>query len=234
MPGDRRLSSGADVGGGARDRAGRGRPPNSAEPMLAQPCAITSALGRWLPPIIRSATIAESSDSTAARNAITKAEGSSSAIREPVTTGSEGIGRLRGSAPYCEAIVSTGSTSTAPRRPKPAPSPDQPVGHARAAACGPHDQRAARRRRRPPRSSSRLPRAAHSAAILGRKSAGRPRGLDPGEVLELAGGDDDRDADGEAVDDRPRAHRRSGCPPAASPATTRIAPAISVASTSPS
>jgi hypothetical protein len=43
-----------------------GRPPNSADAVLATPCATSSALERWRPPVMPSATTADSSDSTPA------------------------------------------------------------------------------------------------------------------------------------------------------------------------
>src|SRR6266513_335476 len=50
-----------------------GIPPNNGEAMLAMPCATSSMLERWRPPIMPSATTADSSDSIAARSAIVKA-----------------------------------------------------------------------------------------------------------------------------------------------------------------
>ena len=85
-----------------------GKPPNRGETMFAAPCAISSALDRWLPPIIRSATIADRSDSTPARKAMTNAEGSNSLMRATLTCGSEGTGKPAGSAPKRDWIVSTG------------------------------------------------------------------------------------------------------------------------------
>ena len=90
-----------------------GNPPNRADPMLAMPCASTSALGRCCPPIIRSATIADKRDSTAARKAMTKAEGSSSVTRASVKSGSAGSGKPRGRSPNREWIVSTGKPAKA-------------------------------------------------------------------------------------------------------------------------
>jgi len=76
-----------------------GKPPNSAEPILAAPWAMTSAFGRTRPPIMRSATIADSSDSTPARNAMTSAEGSSSIIFPSDRDGMAGAGNDWGNAP---------------------------------------------------------------------------------------------------------------------------------------
>ena len=70
-----------------------GKPPNSAEARLAQPCARISALGRWLVPINRSATMAESSDSIPARKAMVSDEGSNSINRAMVMWGKTGAGR---------------------------------------------------------------------------------------------------------------------------------------------
>ena len=90
-----------------------GRPANKDEPIFAAPWASTSALGRCLPPFMRSATIADNSDSTPAKNAITNAEGNNSIIRTSVIEGSEGIGGSFGNAPKRESMVSTGKFMTA-------------------------------------------------------------------------------------------------------------------------
>ena len=149
---------------------------------------------------MRSATIADSSDSTAARNAITNAEGSSSVSRSTLTCGNEGIGKLRGSAPYCEAIVSTGNATSATAADDQPDRDDQP-GQAREQPPQQHDEHQCRAPA-PAAYQCALVRACHSAASLGTKSAGQPGGRDPEEILELAAGDDDRDADREAVDHR--------------------------------
>lgn len=57
-----RFAARAHDGCSAGNRTGGRQPPNKAEPRLAAPWAKTSALGRWLPPIIRSATSADKSD----------------------------------------------------------------------------------------------------------------------------------------------------------------------------
>ena len=69
------------------------------EAMFATPCASSSALDRWAPPIMRSATIADSRDSTPARKAITSADGKSSLIFSKEIGGRSGQGRPFGSAP---------------------------------------------------------------------------------------------------------------------------------------
>src|SRR5690554_1201577 len=96
-----------------------GRPPNKEEAILATPCAVTSALGRCFPSIIRSATMADSKDSTPARKAITNADGKSSIRRAVVISGSFIAGRWLGKSPKREWIVSTGMTIyTARKEPK--------------------------------------------------------------------------------------------------------------------
>ena len=69
-----------------------GIPPNSGEAMFAMPWATSSMLERWRPPIMPSATTAESSDSIAASNAMVKAGAASTLIRSSVITGSVGRG----------------------------------------------------------------------------------------------------------------------------------------------
>ena len=102
---------------------------------------------------------------------MTNAEGNSSAMREPVTTGKEGIGRPRGSAPYCEAIVETGMTASATT------TETSTVPTSRSGTRGNSRRIAmiATSVAMPAPSAAQLvdPRAAHNAAILGRKSAGR-------------------------------------------------------------
>ncbi len=50
-----------------------GIPPNSGDAIFATPCATSSMLERWRPPIMPSATTAESSDSMPASNAMVNA-----------------------------------------------------------------------------------------------------------------------------------------------------------------
>ena len=103
-----------------------GRPPNSAEPTLATPWATSSPLERWRPPVMPSATTADSSDSTPARKAMVKALGSSSKVRSNGMCGKLKTGRVLGSAPKRLPMVSAGSpkatttpvqTSSATRKP---------------------------------------------------------------------------------------------------------------------
>lgn len=57
-----------------------GKPPKSAEAMLAAPCATSSQLERCRLPIMPSATTADSSNSTPAKKAMVKALGNSSRV----------------------------------------------------------------------------------------------------------------------------------------------------------
>ena len=91
-----------------------GRPRKSGEAMLAAPCEINSAFDLCAPPIIRSATVAESSDSMPARNAMVSADGSRSTARSVLMGGICGVGRPFGKLPYLAATVSTvGNATTA-------------------------------------------------------------------------------------------------------------------------
>ncbi len=69
-----------------------GMPPKSGVTMFATPCATSSMLERWRPPIIPSATTAESSDSTAPSSAIVNAGPTSRRACSSVTFGSAGRG----------------------------------------------------------------------------------------------------------------------------------------------
>ena len=72
-----------------------GMPPKSGEAMLATPCATSSMLERWRPPIMPSATTAESSDSIAPRAAMVNAGPTSSRTSASETEGRAGRGRRR-------------------------------------------------------------------------------------------------------------------------------------------
>ncbi len=88
-------------------------PPNSAEPILAAPCATSSLLERWRRPLMPSATTAESSESMAPSSAKAAASGSTAWIFASVISGNDGIGLLRGMPPKRVPMVSTGSASSA-------------------------------------------------------------------------------------------------------------------------
>ncbi len=85
-----------------------GMPPKTGETMFATPCATSSMLERCRPPIMPSATTADSRDSIAASSAIVNAGPASDATSGSVTCGSEGCGRPAWIAPNRRAIVSTG------------------------------------------------------------------------------------------------------------------------------
>jgi len=70
-----------------------GNPPNNAEAIFAAPCASSSAFERCALEIIRSATLADNSDSTPARKAMTMADGNNSLMRINEISGSDGLGK---------------------------------------------------------------------------------------------------------------------------------------------
>jgi hypothetical protein len=88
-------------------------PPNSAEPILATPCATSSQLERWRRPVMPSATTADSSDSMAASSANEIASGSTAFAFSNENAGSAGEGNSRGMPPKRLPMVSTGSDSAA-------------------------------------------------------------------------------------------------------------------------
>ncbi len=103
-----------------------GKPPNNVEVKFATPCATSSQLERWRRPVMPSATTADRSDSTPARNAIVNALGTIALSLSQLTSGSSGMGRPRGRSPNWLPIVVTGRsnahainepTSTAMRKP---------------------------------------------------------------------------------------------------------------------
>ena len=78
---------------------------------MATPCATSSTLDLWRPPIMPSATTAESSDSIAASSAIVNAGEKSSRTRSSVRSGRWGAGIEAWISPKRVPIVSTGSPS---------------------------------------------------------------------------------------------------------------------------
>ena len=154
-----------------------GNPPKSDDPMFAAPCAKSSAFGRCRPAIIRSATIADKSDSTPARNAMMRADGSNSITLPKLKSGSAGHGRVLGRSPNREPMVSTGRSASAT------------IADVTAtAAISPGNFGATRRKTtistmvpRPIRAEAaeNVGRAAHSTSILLRNSAGTSATLSP-------------------------------------------------------
>ena len=206
-----------------------GRPPNSGEAILAAPWASSSALVRCAPPIIRSATSAESSDSMPASRAMVTAAGNMSRTSGHEIGGSEGHGSPCGSAPKRLVTVATeGKTS--------ARTLASSTTAARARNCG------AKRRTRAmptivarPSSSedqSAVARAVHRPSILGRKSAGSASPRSPARSLSWLV------AITTAMPIVKPSTTLSGIsrislPAPSRPPMTRIAPAISVASCRP-
>ncbi len=89
-----------------------GMPPNSGETMLATPWATSSMFDRCRPPIMPSATTAESSDSMAPRAAMASAGPTSSRSSAKEIEGSTGTGSVAGIVPKRLPIVSTGRSSS--------------------------------------------------------------------------------------------------------------------------
>ena len=89
-----------------------GIPPKIGDAMFAMPCATSSMLERWRPPIMPSATTAESSDSTAASRAIVNAGPASAWMIGSDRCGMLGCGSPAWIAPNRAPIVSTGRCSS--------------------------------------------------------------------------------------------------------------------------
>ena len=87
-------------------------PPNSAEPILATPCATSSQLERWRRPVMPSATTADRSDSMAPSSAKAMASGSTACILARLKAGIAGAGRLLGMPPKRVPMVSIGRFRT--------------------------------------------------------------------------------------------------------------------------
>ena len=91
-------------------------PPNSAEPMLATPCATSSQFERWRRPVMPSATTADSSDSMAPSSAKATASGSTAMHLVELNAGSGGQRqRARDAAEARADGLHRQADSTAPR-----------------------------------------------------------------------------------------------------------------------
>ena len=88
------------------------KPPKSAAPMFATPCATSSMFDRCCVPDMPSATIADKSDSIAPSRVKLKAQGSAARTASSEISGRAGAGRSRGRPPKRDWIVSTGSCSS--------------------------------------------------------------------------------------------------------------------------
>ena len=146
------------------------RPPNSAEPMFATPCATSSQFERWRRPVMPSATTADRSDSMAPSSVSDRAEGSSVTIRCTERSGRAGAGRVDGMPPKLLPMVVTSRPLT----------PTSAAARATAISipgqCGRH-RRSARITATVPSASAgaagvTVPRADHSAASFGISSPG--------------------------------------------------------------
>ena len=84
-----------------------GRPPSSGTTMLAMPCAVSSMLGSWRSPAMRSATVADMSDSMAPSMVTVRMDGRSGRIISGRKTGTWSGGSPDGMPPKREPIVST-------------------------------------------------------------------------------------------------------------------------------
>ena len=78
-------------------------PPNSAEPILAKPCATSSQFERWRRPVMPSATTADSSDSMAPSSAKAIASGSTARTFSSENAGHDGQGNSPGNAAEARA-----------------------------------------------------------------------------------------------------------------------------------
>ena len=88
-----------------------GMPPKIGDTMLATPWATSSMLERWRPPIMPSATTADSKDSMAPSSAMVNAGAARVVSIASVTWGSAGRGRPASMTPKRVPIVSTGRCS---------------------------------------------------------------------------------------------------------------------------
>jgi len=84
------------------------KPPNKAEATLATPWPTSSQFERWRPPVMPSATTAESRDSIEPRSANATALGSTDWIFSRLKSGSAGAGSRFGIPPKREPMVATG------------------------------------------------------------------------------------------------------------------------------
>ena len=84
-----------------------GMPAKHAQAMLANPSPISSAFGLCVSPVIASATVALSNDSTPAKKAIVRALGKTLKANYKLKSGRLGAGKKWGSAPNCEPMVAT-------------------------------------------------------------------------------------------------------------------------------
>ena len=90
-----------------------GKPPTSGEATLAMPCAISSTLGLWRSPLMRSETTADISDSIAPSMATVIAGEISGRMRWNCKGGIAKLGRPEGIPPKRVPIVSIGNLSNA-------------------------------------------------------------------------------------------------------------------------
>ena len=208
------------------------KPPKKGATTLPMPCAISSASGSCLRPVMPSATTAESSDSIAPSIAIAKAAGSSSRtsakerpIGRPSGPGSvQGRSGSGGSGGIPWPTIAAHAVLEAARDRRDLEARHEPGGERRG-----HGARRRARRAAPGRGASAAARAAARRASAGRsrgrasapsgsasaiawtrstKCSGISRDREPEQVLELQRGDHDRDAGGEARGHRDRARTR--------------------------
>ena len=202
-----------------------GMPPKRPDAMLAMPWATSSTLDLWRLPIMPSATTAESSDSIAASSATVTAGEKSSRTRSSVTAGR--LRRRDRGVDLAEARADRlDRAGRAPRR--------RPTRRgSRRSARAPCARPSARRTRiasdpaaTPIAGSDAEPRCAAYASHFARNVRRHRAHLQPEQVLDLRGEDDDGDPAREAGDDGVRdeldraaepgeAHRRSAGRPRA-------------------
>ena len=181
-----------------------GRPPTSGDTMLAMPCANSSTFELCRRPLIRSATTADSSDSIAPSIATVSVGDSSVRIRSGRKRGNVHSGRPDGMPPKRVPIVSSGKLRDGDDD-RSGDERDDVAGHARHQPVPDDDQHEhadAHDRRR----NGRVAEVRRARTLMRADELARHRLIerDPEEVLELRAGDDERDAVGEADDDRAR------------------------------
>ena len=207
-------------------------PPNSAEPILATPCATSSQLERCRRPVMPSATTADSSDSMAPSSAMASAVGQG---RRHFVQANSRAGRAPaacGMPPKRDADGCDVEMQQRRRPPRRRPRQSGRLASAAAAAQPPRMMAMASSAR--PRLSRRLIVATRPRGLqLGQQFAGSPASVRPSRS-DLAGEDDDGDAGGEADGHRIGNVLDVGAEPQKADRRSAIAPAISVASTRPS
>src|ERR1700683_4437443 len=177
-----------------------GSPPNSAEATFATPWATSSQLERCRPPIMPSATTAESSDSIPARKAIVKELGNSSRVRSNGMCGITRCGNCARKSPKAGADRFHRQADQRARK-RGRCQGDQKPRPRRAPATQPDDQGEAGERDQG-RPEVEIPEVLR-VEVQAREELRRHRAhVQSEQILDLAQEDADRDTRGEAGNDR--------------------------------